>query len=421
MTYEEALSLIENINKTFCKPGTERVSALCHALGDPQKELPIIHITGTNGKGSVLAMLESIFVKAGYKTGVFSSPAVLDFCEQIRIAGKPIPKDMLVSLLEQVIPHLDGMQDKPTSFELLTALAYTCFQREKCDLVLIETGLGGLYDATNIIDAPLLSIITTVALDHTGFLGETVSEIATHKAGIIKENAPVLYGGRSEDALAVIRAAAKEKKAPLYTVLHHALSVSAYTIRGTVMAYKQRKELRLSLLGTYQPHNAATVLEAVDIIKNKGYHIPEDAIREGLAHTVWHARMELLSQDPIVIYDGAHNPAGIRVAIESIRAYFGEKKVILLSGVLRDKDYTEIVSALAAIACEVHTVSPRSPRALSAEDYAACFRKIGVPAVPYSSYEQAVTAAQASARRQSCPLICLGSLYLYQDIAPFVR
>ncbi len=419
MKYTEALHYIENVNTAFCKPGTERTEELCRRMGNPQNALRFVHIAGTNGKGSTLAMLERILAVAGYKVGVFSSPAVREFREQIRVNGAPISEQALAALAAEAKKHTDACTDKPTSFELLTVLAFTHFKNENCDIVLIEAGLGGRLDATNVIQNTLLAIITGIALDHTAFLGDTVAAIAKEKAGIIKQGVPVLFGGTDSEALTVIRRVADEKKAPFYAVPAEKVQNIRPSLEGTLFDFGERKDLRLSLLGLYQPKNAATVLTAVDILTQKGFSVPESAVRTALATTVWHARFEILGSDPLVIFDGAHNPQGIAEAVNSIRTYFPHQKILLLTGVLRDKDYQEITAMLAEVALRAFTVTPPSPRALSAEEYAQTLEKAGIPAQAYASVEDALRIAKACAQNTGAPLLCLGSLYLYKSVFPF--
>ena len=416
MTYPEALTYIQGINTAFCKPGLERTYSLCHALGDPQEALRFIHIAGTNGKGSTLAMLESILLAAGYSVGVFSSPAVRDFCEQIRADGKAIEEKDLADLVTEAAPVAEGLTDKPTSFELLTALAFLYFKRQGCDIVLLEAGLGGRLDATNVVKTTVLSVITGIALEHTAFLGDTVEAIAGEKAGIIKPRVPVLFGGEDASAREVIEAKAKALHAPFYAASHDKLLHIRPSLDGTLFDYGEHRDLSLSLLGLYQPKNAATVLEAVRILNQNGFSVPETAVRAGLSRTVWHARFEVLSRDPLVIYDGAHNPNGIAEAVRSIKAYFGEQKIVLLSGVLRDKDYTEIADMLALVTLCAFTVTPDSPRALSAKEYAEALRARGIDALPAETVADGVEAALERAKKEQAPLVCLGSLYLYKDV-----
>ena len=419
MNYEEALEYIHGISWTFCKPGLERISALCKALGDPQKKLKFIHIAGTNGKGSTSAMLESVLRESGYKTGLFTSPYIRTFNERMRVDGENISDRELAEITEHVRPFADDMTDKPTEFELISAIAFEYFSRNNCDVVVLEAGMGGRLDSTNGIDSALLSIITGIALDHTAFLGDTVEKIAAEKAGIIKCGCPVLFGGEDEAAERVIRERAAEMNAPFSRVDRSSLTLHSQTLDGTIFDFDKYKNMQIRMLGSYQPRNAATVLSAINILKERGFSIPDIAISRGLEKTRWQARFEVISKDPLVIFDGAHNPEGIAAAVESIRHYFGNERVYALTGVLRDKDYNIIASDISKVASRAFTLTPDNPRALSAEEYAEVLKEKGVEATPYPDIESALSAAREQAKRDGVPLICMGSLYLYSSIIDY--
>lgn len=414
MTYQEALDYIHSVNWTFCKPGLDRIITLCHALGNPQKDLTFIHVAGTNGKGSFCAMTASILQAAGYRTGLFTSPYIRTFNERMVVDGEMISKEELAELTAFVRPIADGMTDKPTEFELITAIAFLYFQRHGCVVVVLETGMGGRLDATNVIEAPLLTVITGIGLDHTAFLGNTIDDIAAEKAGIIKQNVPIVFGG--DDGAEVIAATAKEKKAPYWQVDYAPLTVHDYTLDGTVFDYADYKNVTVSLLGTYQPRNAAVVLTAVDALRGLGLAIPDEAVRQGLSVVTWSGRFEILSRDPLVIFDGAHNAQGIAAAVDSIRRYFGDRKVLVLTGVLQDKDYRAIAADLATVAEEAFVLTPDNPRALAGEEYAALLMGLGVPATAYSTVTEAYTVARGAAESRQIPLVCLGSLYTYASL-----
>ena len=420
MNYESALEYIHKVNWTFCKPGLERISELCRALGNPQDKLKFVHVAGTNGKGSFCSMLSSVLTKAGYKTGLYTSPYIKTFNERMRVDGVNIPNDMLAEITEKVRPIADAMTDKPTEFELITAIAFEYFLRAGCDVVVLEAGMGGRLDSTNVIRNPLLSVITGIALDHIDYLGDTVEKIAAEKAGIIKDGAPILFGGDSASALEVIKAHAVEKGSRLTSVDYGKLSVKSFTLDGSEFSYKDRERVKIKLLGEYQPRNAAVVLEAIDILKERGLEIPEAAVLSGLFEARWQARFEIISSDPLIIYDGAHNPQGIESAVRSIKGYFGDKRVIVLSGVLKDKDYRFIAAKLSEIAAEAVTLTPVSPRALSAEEYAEVLAENGVKATPVSNISEAFATAKQIARAAELPLVCLGSLYTYVDIIDLI-
>ena len=418
MTYQQAIDYIHGINWTFCKPGLERISALCEQLGHPERELKFIHVAGTNGKGSFCSMTESILRAAGYKTGLYTSPYIREFNERMQICGQNVTNDELVQITEYVRPIADAMEDKPTEFELITAIAFEYFRRNGCDVVVLEAGLGGRLDSTNIIRNPLLSVITGIALDHTAILGDTIEQIAAEKAGIIKDGAPVLFGGDDPAAHAVIAKTAAERGSTFTAVDYTRLNVRSATLDGTLLDFADYNELFVPLLGLYQPRNAAVVLSAVELLRAQGLTIPESAVRQGLAQAVWHARFEKVSHDPLILFDGAHNPQGIEQAVRSIRHYFGDNQVYLLTGVLRDKDYTGIAQMLSTVSRRAFTLTPDSPRALDAAEYAAVLHSAGVHATPYDTIEQAFLAARESARADGVPLVCLGSLYVYASLAP---
>ena len=275
LNYQEALEYIHGISWTFCKPGLERISELCTRLGHPERELKFIHIAGTNGKGSTSAMLDSVLRAAGYKTGLYTSPYIRTFNERMRVGGENISESELAEITSYVRPLADAMTDKPTEFELITAIALEYFRRAKCDVVIFEAGMGGRLDSTNVIEHSLLSIITGIALDHVAFLGDTVEKIAAEKAGIIKEGCPVLFGGEDESAYRVIAARAAEMKSKMHRVDRSKLALKQSTLEGTLFDFGEHTDMRISLLGSYQPLNASTVLSALDILRERGMNKKE--------------------------------------------------------------------------------------------------------------------------------------------------
>ena len=416
MNYTEALEYIHSVNWTFCKPGLERISALCKALGDPQKDLKFIHVAGTNGKGSFCSMTESVLRAAGYKTGLYTSPYIKVFNERMQVCGEMISNEELASLTEYVKPIADAMTDKPTEFELITAIAFEYFKRHKCDVVVLEAGMGGRLDSTNIIRDPLLSVITGIALDHTAFLGDTVEKIAAEKAGIIKDNRPILWGGDDLSARAVIETTAKEKESEFFFVDYENLRNINATLDGTTLDFGEHKDIKINLLGLYQPKNAAVVLSAIDILRKTGMDISKDAVKRGLESARWLARFEILSRDPLVIFDGAHNPQGIDSAVKSIKHYFKDKKVYVMTGVLKDKDYDVISTRLSEIASRAFVMTPENPRALDAKEYADILEAKGVKSNSYDTIKEAFEAAKKAAKNDGVPLVCLGSLYTYSSL-----
>ncbi len=416
MNYTEALEYIHSISWTFCKPGLERIGELCKKLGDPQKDLKFIHVAGTNGKGSFCSMLNSILLESGMHVGLYTSPYIRFFNERMCVDGNPIENEELAELCDYIKPIADSMDDKPTEFELITAIAFEYFKRHKCDVVILEAGMGGRLDSTNIIRQPLLSVITGIAFDHTAFLGDTVEKIAAEKAGIIKDASPILYGGTDISARAVISLQAEKVGSEFFEVDYKKLSNIRTTLDGTIFDYGKYDDIEIKLLGMYQPKNAAVVINAVEILRKNGINITDTQLRNGLKKAKWQGRFEIISKEPLIIFDGAHNPQGISSAVESIRTYFGDKKVYLLTGVLRDKDYTAIAKDLSMVASKAFTITPDNPRALSSYEYAETLKNAGIDAKAFEKLQDALFEGIKAAIQNETPLVCLGSLYVYSSL-----
>ncbi len=421
MNYEETLEYIHSSSSVFCKPGLDRIDALLDALGHPERAMKYIHVGGTNGKGSTSSMLAKILAAEGYRVGLYTSPYVRRFNERMRISGVEISDEELTEITALVRPIAENMADKPTEFELITAIAFEYFRRGSCDVVVLEVGMGGRLDSTNVIDSPLLSIITGISLDHVAFLGDTVEKIAFEKAGIIKAGCPVLFGGEDDAALSVIREVAERKNSPLYTLDYSALSVKKSDLTGSEFSYKTWENIKISLLGSYQPRNAAVVLTAVDILRKEGLAISDKAVRLGLLTASWPARFEVILDSPTVIFDGAHNAEGIAAAVASIKSYFGDKRVVIFTGVLSDKDYNAIAKSIAEVASYAFTITPDNPRALSAEKYAEILANNGVISTPCKNTEEAIEKGILSASEQGTALCCLGSLYTYGCVVDAIK
>lgn len=415
MNYKEALDYIHSTHWLGSKPGLSRTRTLLDLMGNPHKDLRFIHVAGTNGKGSFCAMLSAVLEEAGYRTGRYTSPYVYRFNERIAFNGKDIDDETLARLCDRMRPLADTMSDPPTEFERITALAMDYFQKKACDFVVLECGMGGRLDSTNVIDRPILSVITGISLDHTAFLGETIEKIAAEKAGIIKAGVPCLYCGEDSRAAAVIEQVAKEKDAPFYTCTHNARLISA-SLEKTVFDWNAWHGVEIPLLGLYQIHNACHVLQAVELLRAQGVTLPEDAVRRGLARVRWRARFEVIARDPLIICDGGHNPEGVASAVASVRYYFKDQKVLLVSGVMKDKDVAVMADLMRPIAKEVFCVAPDNPRSLDADTYAGTFTSLGVPAHAFQTPKEALQSAISRAKATGAPILCLGSLYLYREI-----
>ncbi len=416
MNYTEALKYIHSVEWMGSRPGLSRTQELLSGLGNPEKGMKFVHVAGTNGKGSTCAMLNSILMTAGYKVGLYTSPYIVRFNERMQINGIPISDDELAELVSVIKPIAESMEDKPTEFELITAVAFLYFKKHDCDIVVLEVGMGGRLDSTNVIESSVASVITGIALDHTSVLGNTIESIAFEKAGIIKNGCPVVYGGRDDDAFKIISEKANECGSELVRTRLDSLKIHKMSIEGTQFGYTYYINLNLSLLGAYQPENAATVLETVRLLNKQGFVIKLQHIKDGLKNARWRARFELLANDPPVIFDGSHNIQGVTAAANSIKSFFGDNKVVLLMGVLADKDYKEMVEILSPLAERTFAVTPSSPRALDSAELAERFSEFGVPAEAFEDIFGGVESAYNYAKLQNMPLVMLGSLYMYGEV-----
>ena len=414
MTYNEAKEYLKAASAKGSILGLERVVELLHLMGDPQDKLKVIHVTGTNGKGSFGAMMTSVLREAGYKTGGFSSPAITDITDSYRINGNEISQEQFAELISDIAVFCEKMDEKPTEFEIMAAAAYELFKRENCDIAVIECGMGGDTDATNVISEPVLSVITNVQSDHCKYLGNTIAEIAEHKAGIIKPGCPVFFGGDDAEAFDVVSKKVREVGVPFRFMDYSEVSRVRFSLEGMEFYFKE-KLYKVPLLGVYQLNNALHVLFCTEMLIKKGYNIDYGDIRRGLAQTEWHGRFEVLRKEPYVIFDGAHNPEGIRFAAESIERYFGRKKVAMLIGVMADKDYRLYSEILGCYAEKVFTVRPDNPRALDSATLAGVFAEKKINVKSFEVLEDGVKAAYDFAKSRNIPLIALGSLYMYRE------
>ena len=420
MTYKEALEYIHSVTWLGSRPGLSRIAELCEKMNNPQDSLRFVHVAGTNGKGSFSCMLSEVLREAGYRVGLFTSPFIKEFNERIRVNGQDIPNEDLADVTEYVRGFADTMEDLPTEFELITAIALEYFRRQNCDIVVLEVGMGGRLDSTNVINTPILSVITEISLDHTGMLGDTVEAIAAEKAGIIKTGVPVMFSGTDTRARAVIANTAQRMGCAITYPVYDTLLVEQSSIEGSTFTYEGKSGYTISLAGLYQPRNAAAVICAVEALRRGGYAISDEALRAGLACARWSARFELLRRNPVIIYDGGHNPGGVTVSFGSVARYFPNTKCTVLTGIMADKDYAETVEISAPYIARAFTVTPNVPRALNGEAYADTYRAHGVEATSCESIESGVAAAIEDARREGRPLIIFGSLYMYADIVSAV-
>ena len=409
MNYEQALNYIHDRKAHSARPGLHRISALLERLGNPQKGLPFLHVAGTNGKGSTATMLACILKEAGYKVGCFTSPFIYDFRERFAIDGRMIEKETLAALTKQVqtaeqVLMAEGLE-MLTEFEIVTAIGFLYFR--DCDITVLEVGLGGRFDATNVIEAPLVSVLCALALDHTEYLGDTIEKIAFEKAGIIKEGCPVVaYNDLPAEAMDVIKEQCNIKNAPL------AVGSQAQALPHQQFRY-DGKEYFLSLRGDHQINNAVTVLETIKRISDR-FPCPEEAIRNGLKNAFIPSRLECIHKDPYVFIDGGHNKQGIDALLQAMDTMEELKEPVVIFGMMKDKPYQYAVQKMALRAKAFLTVQPPVPRAMTAYDLKNMGDLFCDDCVACDSYQEA--ARLAKEKCNGAILVC-GSLYMAGEMA----
>ena len=413
MTKQDAINYYHSLLKFGIKPGLQRIEKLMKLLGDPQRELSFIHLAGTNGKGSTAIMLSEIFIAAGYKTGLFISPYITDFCERIQIGGAPVDGETLVRATERVRAAIDSLGEEITEFEAVTAAAFLCYQESGCDLVILETGLGGRFDATNIIEAPEASVITSISLDHTQILGDTTAKIAFEKAGIIKPFRPVVIPSNlPDDALRVIMDACDDRGAPLYIADVDEIALSGESLRG----FRERfggLEFFVPLPGAVQAQNAALAVTAARLCGK--YPVSDAHIVKGIEKTANPARCELLCERPVVLLDGSHNDASTRALAELLEKHLPGKRILALMGMMADKEIEKALQHLLPRFSHVVTTAPSNPRAIGAEDLRDMILRRGVGAQAKADPPDAVRLCFDLLDGFDALVVC-GSLYLAGDV-----
>lgn len=373
MTKLECREFLDKIGQKGSIYGLDTIRSLLDRLGNPQERLKIVHIAGTNGKGSILTMIESVMLLCGYHTGKYISPCVGAYGEQFLYDQKPIQEEQLLDYMEKIKVVSEQMrkegQPLPTLFEVETALAFFYFAEKKADIVLLETGMGGLLDATNVITHPILTIFSSISMDHMNFLGNSIEEIAKKKAGIIKENCPVVCYGSEKKAVEVVKETAKKKHSPFYLVDKSEITILEETYERQKFFYSGHGEYRISLLGEHQIYNAATAVLALEQL-GKFYHLPDEKKRRGLFLARWPARLELVKKSPLIFLDGAHNEDAAKYLANFIQKHFTNREIIYIIGVLADKEYKKMIRQTASLAKYIFTITPNNPRALDAKSLA---------------------------------------------------
>lgn len=414
MKEREAAEYIESISGRGIVPGLDSIRELCRRLGDPQKALKFVHVAGTNGKGSVSAYMAEALKCGGYRVGRYISPVIFDYRERIQAGGRYITKEALGRLMEQVKQTCDEMvsegMPQPTAFEVETALGFLYYKEKNCDIVILETGMGGLLDATNVIDSPLVAVITSVSMDHMKFLGNTLEEIAAQKAGIIKAGCLAVSAGQQPQAAKVIAEKAAALGCPLSPVENSQITSVKYGLERQRFSYGGFSGLEISLAGKYQIENAALAVEALKALGKCGFPLSEGKLRQGLKQTVWAGRFTLVGKKPYFIVDGAHNEDGAKRFAESVEFYFTNKRIIYIMGVLKDKEYEKMIALTHTLADQIITVTPPdNPRALPAYELAREVSKVHPKVTAVDSLEEAVEMGRLLAGREDV-IIAFGTL-----------
>ncbi len=414
MNCNEAIEYIHSLEKFGINPGLERIRALCNELGNPQKKLKVIHVAGTNGKGSTSTMISNILRKSGYSTGLFISPYVTDFRERIQYNGNMIEKQELAECVERVKSAVDVISAKglqPTEFEAITAAAFVYFEKKKCDFVVLEVGLGGRLDSTNVIEAPYVSVITSISLDHTAILGDTIEKIAAEKCGIIKFGAQtVAYPFQDIKAMEIIEKTCAERRCNLTVPDVSRLSVKDEKLEGTRVSY-DGIDFTLPLAGVHMVYNACTAVEAVRALSKLAIDIPGSAIAGGIECSIMPGRTELIKKHPVVILDGGHNEGCAAALSEFIKKHLQSKRIIMVSSMMADKDYLAYLSAVAPFAETFIATKVDMPRALSSAELMQNAIKYCSNCYDIPDPVKAVTAAKNIIQPDDALIVC-GSFYL---------
>ena len=418
MNYIEAVNYIHSLLKFGIRPGLNGMDALLHLLGDPHKDLKYVHVAGTNGKGSTSTAISNVLTDAGYRVGLYTSPYVTDFLERVQFCGKPIDKALFASCVERIKEAVEELEKRAviiTEFEALTASAFLCYKVLQCDAVVLEVGLGGRLDATNVIDTPLVNVITSLSIDHSAILGDTIEEIAFEKCGTIKENGRVICSlGQPEGALNVIEKTVKEKNNTFTIPSESDIEILKTDIFGTDFIYKNQ-QYSVKMAGEHQVKNMTCVIEACNILKT-GFDITDNNIKNGISKTILPARVEIISKKPLVILDGGHNEDGARAFYNAVLPELKSKsRVVVIAGMMADKAVEDSLRPLMLETDMFFAVTPENPRAMKAQDLAEIASKYSKQTFSADSIRDAVRIAYNSIDENTA-LLVVGSLYLAGEI-----
>lgn len=418
MNYTEALNYIHSRAVFGMHPGMERITALCDALGNPQDKMKYVHVAGTNGKGSTSTMIAEVLKAAGYKTGLFTSPYIIDFRERIQINSEMIPEADFAEIITQIKPIVENLDSKgiqPTEFEIITAAAFVYFLNNSCDIVVLEVGLGGTLDSTNIIKQSEVSVICSISMDHTNILGDTLMEIAEHKCGIFKEGGRVV--GYPQPDFAIERYVKEQAKKMNCSYMHSELGkirLLREEIDGSTIIYAGCT-FKIPLTGKHQIYNFSTAIAAINTLKQNGWDISMQQMITGISNLKMPARTEIISRNPLTIIDGGHNAEGVDALCLTLKTHCKGKNIIAVFGMMKDKDYTYCVKNLAPLCARIYTTTPSNPRALPAKELASAVKPYCKKVKAVEDCAKAYEKAQKKTGPDDVILVC-GSLYLASDI-----
>lgn len=421
MNLEETLAYIHGNYWNGGTFGLDRMNHLLDLIGHPEKGLKFIHIAGTNGKGSTASMSANILHKAGYTVGLYTSPYIFKFHERMQVNGQCISDEELIEICAEIKEKADTMDSQPSEFELVTCIAFVYFKRHHCDIISLEVGLGGEYDATNTIESPEVAVLTNIGLDHTEILGDTLEKIAETKSKIVKPGCDCVTYREPESVEAVFAARCEEVGARWTRADFDTLVPVSASLEGQVFHWGSYENLHLPLLGQHQLKNAATVLTIIQVLRQRGWKISDEALRDGLSTVSWPGRFELVARNPLFIVDGGHNPQCIEALVNNVRDYLGGKKLVILSGVLRDKDFHQMYKDMVPFATEIVTVTPNNPgRAMPAAELKTYLEQFGKPVTACDCIADGVKMAKEKAGHDGV-VLAYGSLYMVGDIENAAR
>ena len=427
MNYREATEYIEELQQYGSVLGLDSMRELCSRLGNPQDELRFVHIAGTNGKGSVLAYVSTILKEAGYRVGRYLSPTITDYRERFQIDGRFITQSGLCKYLEQVKEAAEAMaaegKPHPTPFEVETAVAFLYFLDKKCDIVVLETGLGGALDATNVVKTTVAAVFASISMDHMAILGDTLEKIALVKAGIMKDRCYVVTARQDPAVAKILKQAALLRKCKLYTADAERAKQVYYGVTKQRFTYAGYKNLEISMLGKFQIENAVVAVETIQVLAKAGFPVKEEALRRGLLLTSWPGRFSVIGKKPLFIADGEHNEDASRRLAESLQFYFAEKKMIFILGMLKDKEYEKVINNTCNMAEHIITVTPPiRERAMPAYELAQAVRECNGNVTVADSVPEAVEIAYLLASREKdAVIVAFGSLSYLGELMKVVE